>query len=456
MKAYLYPLKNNVLALIWVISLAVIAALVILNYDLSSHSVSWVLGIGLLSIAVFAPRYSVYLFLVVPPGIFLYFQREFQIGLTPIVLISLAVLICLIIKNRHFIYQGKLAFTLYVLICITYLIGGLLNNTLKNNQVYGTVMLLFYYGLIYLLILNSSNKSSDIGKNSEILQLLTLCSVLITAAIGIFQAIPIFWGSSYPDLPGLLYNRNHFGYFACFGLAITMPRFLAYNENRSVWFILSAIALTAVLFSMSRGAWFSSILIITTSLIIFKKKVYWILPILFLYLLTYLPVFNERLLSAGSDDISTGRFRLWKNLWEIANKNLIAGKGVGFMWELTPFDISKSGGYSSELNPFIYAHNDFLFFLLEIGIVGPLLLLCVYLALGKFHVRKLTDKTLSLNEKVIVVSALLSLYPMLIAHLVDTAIFGSTIPTRFFALMATSYLLFMDRHSYIELRNNKI
>ncbi len=178
---------------------------------------------------------------------------------------------------------------------------------------------------------------------------------------------------------GPFVNRNH--YAGLMGMIIPLSLGLAFTRMRKARSLLfgffSVIMAVSLFLSLSRGgiiSFFCSITIFALFLSWKKFKVnkIWALGafvfILFLYLF-YLgidPIIDR---FYKTDLTGEDRLRLWSDTLKAIKDFYITGCGLGTYINVFPL-------YSSEASTFIYdhAHNDYLEFLLEVGVIGTILL----------------------------------------------------------------------------------
>ncbi|EKD52305.1 MAG: hypothetical protein ACD_62C00065G0004 [uncultured bacterium] len=398
----------------------------------------WILGAATLMGAIFFPRRAFALFLFVPPGIITLFQSATSIGVT-VLLASLAgMLIMFSFRSGQLRWGHKWVPLILVGLGGVYFVGGLISGSLSDNRVHETIVLLWLYGVAYLVVINGCKAGQELAPYAERLHMLTLAGIVMTGVVGMFQSIPVLSGGPLPDFPGFIGHKNHYGYLLCFGVAIAVPR-MGFKRKGDFVMVGTVVLLSAaILLSMSRGAWLALFVIFALHFLFQKKWLVAILGVLGVLTIYQVPVVSSILFDRA--DISTGRFNLWEILLGMAEGNYLMGRGVGFMWKLTQFDISRWGGYISAMNQSVYTHNDFLFFLLEIGVLGVALLTVLYLVIlhAIWHGRKETGEPGKAKVRGTVFYATMV---VLIGQAVDTLIFGNFVLLKYFPLVATLFLM---------------
>jgi O-antigen ligase len=168
---------------------------------------------------------------------------------------------------------------------------------------------------------------------------------------------------------------------------------------------------------------------------------FWFVASLFLVIVFTVPLVAERIVSVPGADVgtpatlnqvTTGRSKLWANLWDRGVEALPMGQGWGYVWSLTPRDIfGVEGVFNAGGNPFVYPHNDFLFLFVELGIVGFGLLALFWLGLFQ-KVRHLTHSPRQpIRYSVMVLVPVLIV--MLVVQMFDNGFAIDFVAYRFFA-----------------------
>jgi O-antigen ligase len=173
-------------------------------------------------------------------------------------------------------------------------------------------------------------------------------------------------------------------YLAAVGLALCFARIVSRDETGAHYHPVLHIALgTGFLMAMfpglQRGAWLSAIIAVLYISLRARKKQYLLLIVLGLTLILAQPVARERVVPSSQltsiGGYTTGRVDLWRSLWKEIESGLPLGNGFGHTFTLTSEDLFGKGNIS--FNPegattFVYPHNDFLFWMVELGILGLL------------------------------------------------------------------------------------
>lgn len=389
------------------------------------------------------------LWICLPPYLFTKLNNILSLNKFIILGLLLIVLFLLWIKNNKLVVFGKLMLIISFAILIFYFIYSLIEGTTTIPPIHDFIFGLFFSIMIYLILTNFVNRENSY-KFSNLIQILIIVSTVLSSIVGIFQMLPSM-GKEMAELPGLFYVKNHFGIFTSMGFALSVTRlFLTTSFKRIIWLMISFILLIGVVLSMSRAAWLSSILILFYLAIYFNKKHLLILPALILIGILY--IFWERIFDAAYlGDISTGRFLLWATfISHLFNYgNLFLGLGVGYTFKFNPMELVGFVGFQAADNPYIYVHNDFLYFLLETGIIGLLLFVLFYIVIFQDISKFLKNEKNNYKGIKIVLSVICSLIPIIMMHLTDTFLFASGLLHYLFFLLSSLYMV-TDKYKIVK------
>ncbi len=398
--------------------------------------------------AIFRPSWIVLGLIGMPPGALLNVPAVSTSRLT----VVFAAILCLllVVRGRLHLDVRSGVIPLAVLIVAAYSFRAQVGvaATGRSDQV---LQDLLFYGALLLLSYNlarSGELTLDQLRNALTVGLLVTALVLFVQAAG----DPLALAAE----PGLLSHRTHLGYLMAmgFGLAFARPLLGRITETPfgdptpvvfQTRFLLRDVAAISVfgvatLLSQTRGAWLAALLSIILISWMTGKHSYWLLVPALLVMVTTVPVMNERLFSDVSEgfrrsietgQIGTGRWRLWNQLWDLSVSALPLGRGFGFTWSLTSLRLfGTSGQFSSITNPFIYPHNDFLFWFLELGLVGVGALVAFWAHLG-IALKRILGRTGLVDRQVTI--AVIGLFAAaLMASVVDNALFIRPIAERLF------------------------
>jgi len=275
-----------------------------------------------------------------------------------------------------------------------------------------------------------------------------LVAVAGTAAIYLAQAGPhlerlTLWGPDAPADPGLLYHRTHFGYLAAMGFLVALSRSLLPERagtrvagSRVPAALVAAGFAAVTALSFTRGAWLASIAGLLLIAGVARRRGPWLLVPALALLIVLVPVARERVASdvegglaasIRSGSFGSGRAELWGALSSRVGEEPVAGHGFGYAWTLTPEDLFDAPDqFVSPGNPFVYAHNDVLFWALEFGAIGAALWLLWWAALARAAVWVLRRALASAGLTGV-------LLVMLVAETVDNGLFIRAIAVPAFA-----------------------
>jgi O-antigen ligase len=196
-----------------------------------------------------------------------------------------------------------------------------------------------------------------------------------------------FVGHSYDEI-GINPFTGKFAYLAVMGFGVAYTRLsLNRSEGRRpsrldailafAFFCLTGIA-------VGRAAWLAALLVFVLVSVWTHRKSIWIVSFLVLVIVLAIPVVREWILPGGTADvtsqaqldrITTGRSELWEKLWARGVEAFPFGQGWGYVESLSPIDVFGSQTFVTDQNQFIYAHDDFLYLFVQLGILGFGLLL---------------------------------------------------------------------------------
>jgi O-antigen ligase len=210
-----------------------------------------------------------------------------------------------------------------------------------------------------------------------------------------------FVGHTYDEI-GINPFTGKFAYLAAMGFGVAYTR---YSLNRSegrrpsrldAILAFAFLCLTGIAFG--RAAWLAVLLVFVLVSVWTRRKSIWIVSFVVLVIVLAIPVVRERILPGGTADVTsqaqldrltTGRSELWERLWARGVEAFPFGQGWGYMESLSPVDVFGFETFVTAQNPFIYAHDDFLYLFVQLGILG-LGLLVIFWANLLLKVRSLS------------------------------------------------------------------
>ncbi|MBA2725912.1 MAG: O-antigen ligase family protein [Actinobacteria bacterium] len=253
--------------------------------------------------------------------------------------------------------------------------------------------------------------------------------------------------------------RTHFGMLMVMGLGIALTR--PFHTDGVKWrqrFGVADIALVAFLvamtaFSFTRAAWLCAAVVAALISLRTSHKAYAFIPLLIACGVLLVPVFNERAFAdlegglqqaAASGRLGSGRWGLWNLLWDRVIEVFPSGHGFGYVWTLSSRELfGLADVFVTAQNPLVYPHNDFLFWLLELGAAGVALYLLFWTGLLRRWANLSRHPSPVAKKTSLVLGT--TLIAMLIGEIFDNALFMRPIAERFFAvagfLIGTAVLL---------------
>jgi len=242
-------------------------------------------------------------------------------------------------------------------------------------------------GLIFYIVVNCID---DEYKIKRILNIILMSSTAI-AIFGILQymgVIPRNWWDRHNFLSATYVNHNHFAGYMELALPLSIGMILSEKEiGKKILYVYSFLALSsALLLSMSRGAWFSiTIAMIFMFIMICRKRkgffisflflVFLAVAIIFIFNTVDLSILSRRVSSYKELDFS-GRIEIWKGSLQIIRHNWLLGAGIGtFIYN---FPAYRTPGLNMFVN---FSHNDYLQIASEAGIFSLMLLVFMIFAI---------------------------------------------------------------------------
>ncbi len=181
-------------------------------------------------------------------------------------------------------------------------------------------------------------------------------------------------GNSQAGITASLKHYNSFGLYSAVYLFLFqgVSRFF---YARKVLFLASLLGIllgiTSLLFSYSRGAWVSFIVVLTMALFFvtekkIRRKILIFLSI-FILLILSTPFLRDRLLWVffEKEGLGSGRFLLWKPSFAMIKDSPLIGQGLGLF-----MDRLKDYWMCENCNKAQYAHNSYLQVFAETGLIG--------------------------------------------------------------------------------------
>lgn len=271
--------------------------------------------------------------------------------------------------------------TILTTVFVGYLSGALFLSPLTQNNIH--ILSLFAFVLLYF---SFKLIPPDYIKNIDII-ILSVC--VMQAFYGLMQYFGVF--PTYKTFKVIGRFDNPVGFAAC--LAAGFPLcFSVINKGgwRRYFGVISLISITAsIILSSSRAG---MIALIIVSCIYSGNKYYNTLKKHRGYIIVAFTVLLLALtgLFFFKKDSAIGRVLVWKNSIEMIADNPILGSGSGsflgnyMQYQADYFDQNPGSQYSMLANNVTHPFNEYLFLIIEYGIIGLLLLLAIVFVIIKY------------------------------------------------------------------------
>jgi hypothetical protein len=225
--------------------------------------------------------------------------------------------------------------------------------------------------------------------------------------IGVVTTLVVGWaghgGIWFESGPGIV-TKTRLGAMASAALGVSLARLLMVEDTprrRLGNLLMSGILIWLTIASDTRATWIAAA--ITLGLLAFRlrRRGYVLILMVVILLALLAPVGRQAITRSESGDlvaefrtgdITTGRWKLWTELWDRAQPALPWGNGFGYVWSLSAQDLfGLPGGFHSEESGVVPPHNDFIYMLVEFGVPGLLLLIVFWV--GVFRARGLVSRS---------------------------------------------------------------
>lgn len=225
------------------------------------------------------------------------------------------------------------------------------------------------------------------------------------------------------------------------------------GEERPIrWMIAAFFGVTTAL-SFTRGAWLTALIgIFFVARRTGKFRYLWLVAVA-AALLLLVPVAHERLLgdvrggvseSFATGEAGTGRWGLWGRLFEEARTEPVFGHGSGFAFTLDSQELfGFEGEFVAHQDVFVYTHDDLMYWMLDLGLIGVGLYLAFWLALRAKYKQLIVHPDARVRRDALLLGGAFT--TLLIAGLVASGIFIRPIADRAFVAAGILFGL-ADRH----------
>ncbi len=309
---------------------------------------------------------------------------------------------------------------------------------------YNFILLWGRYLLLYWLFANSVTSFRQVKQ----IIVAMLLSALLVSLYGVFQyfshvqMLSPEWidKDQFPDIKtrvfSTLYNPNLLAAYlvAVISLTLSFIGSVKQTKEKCALAVILISCLACLVFTYSRGAWLSLLIMILLLGTIVNRKLLWSLmgvpALIFLFKESLL----KRLYSIvnPSDTSATLRIALWESTVEMIKEHPWLGIGWGAYWLVYP----EYNFFIEDAQTIIYhAHNMYLNIMAELGILG----LTVYLVIVFFHlslVYRLYKSKLKQPFAVIAVGLAAAVISFLISGLTDYVLFNVELSMMFWLLLA--------------------
>jgi O-antigen ligase len=257
--------------------------------------------------------------------------------------------------------------------------------------------------------------------------------------------------------------RGKFAYLAAMGFGVAYVRLsLNRSEGRrrsrlDAFLALAFLCLTSIGFG--RAAWIATLWVFALVSKWTRRKTFWLVAPFVLVIVFTVPLVAERIVSVSETDIGTpttldqvtsGRSELWERLYARGVEAFPFGQGWGYVESLSPIDLFGFETFVTDENQFIYAHDDFLYLFVELGIVGFGLLAFFWLSLFQ-KVRRLTRSPREpIRYSVMVLVPVLIV--MLVVQMFDNGFAIGFVAFRFFAAAGLVFGLYYSARESVGVR----
>lgn len=412
---------------------------------------------GLVLTAILRPRWALLGLIAFPPGVLSLLTSS--TGMTVYVMLAITALgVAAVIFGRRRLGNPWLAggyAWMLSLMTLSYA-RGQVSNAVGSKTLLVT---LYSYAALYLLVINLAPEGREEREAfAERIQVAVLVSVLATGVIAIFQLgsgfLSTFSVRLFPENAGFLFTRTHFGYLMSLGFAVALPRWVGVKRHRTVWAALGIASSMFVILSMTRGGWFSA-LVVLAIVALNSNRAALLIAVPVTGLLSQLPAIKSRLTSdlAGgallaiqSGAAGSHRVLLWMVLLGVALQAPLMGHGFGYLSSLSAEAYFGEAQFTTSVNQSLYAHNDALYLLLEIGLIGlvPYLVGLVGWWFGLVRVVRHHWRRGDSPVARIALTCLGVAIVTLVAQSVDNGFFMKAVFERF-AVVAATLVLVMDQ-----------
>ena len=326
--------------------------------------------------AAFRPAWLVLLFAAVPPALVAHVP---SLGLVLVLMVAL---------GAHLVIRGRLSLGVssgMVPVLVLVLVAHLFTAEVTGEAALvarGFLNLFTYLVLLGLLTYNTTATGDlDVRHLANALLLGSAVTLILErTGLAVSQLADQAGNTAITSV-----GRNA-AYVAVMGFGLAFARLLLPDpdmpsHHRVFYAVLAALFAVVTGLELVRAALLSGLVVVLLVAIWAQKRRYWGVIALAAVMLVTIPVARERIVpdyragvaqSITSTRFTSGRWGLWTILWKEAAAALPAGHGYGFTFTLSP---ERVFGFETFVNEgskdaFVYPHNDYLFWALELGLLG--------------------------------------------------------------------------------------
>jgi hypothetical protein len=172
-------------------------------------------------------------------------------------------------------------------------------------------------------------------------------------------------------------------YIAAAGFALCYARLVIRTGDegyyhRAVHILLASGFVLAMMPGLVRGAWLSALVAVFLISLWAGKRRYWVVILLALAVMLTVPIARDRVVpseqQAAGGGFTTGRVDLWIHLWDNGIEPALPwGNGFGYTLTISSEDLFGPGSTSfgsAGATTFVYPHNDLIFWMVDLGLLG--------------------------------------------------------------------------------------
>ncbi|MGH9890430.1 MAG: O-antigen ligase family protein [bacterium] len=305
----------------------------------------------------------------------------------------------------------------------------------------GYLSLMAFWVLLALITYNAV-RSRELGPQA------LAGALLFGAALTLLMELSGIAASPAAQSEGVTPVGGRLAYIAVIGFSVSLAWLVSLRRDaplgkRILLTLLTLVFLVWTVMPFIRAAWLSGLLFVVLLARWSGKRRYWLVVPIVAMIVIAVPIARERVFPGSTTsgfpqafrtgDITTGRIELWSILWrDEVVPALPFGNGYGHMFSLSPQRLLGFEGYQREssTNPFVFPHNDFIYWMVELGLIGLGALVVFWLHLLRVFRRLSRDPDRTLRQGAFMFAGVL--ITMFIVQLVDNSFAIRYVSTPFF------------------------